>query len=186
MSSRWNRRLLGLLAVALALLMFPWYGPAIFRSADRCRPEGLPPVKNVPLTVCVDPGTWSWLETHQPVRQLYAEGPHKIYFDTLASREVFTPAEFRAAILRYVPMFATNGEPVHILSEGQERLGGRLWQVIEFATDTARLRDYYYSAPGFGSVQLSFLSFKEHVARRDELAGPILASVRFTQDVAAP
>jgi hypothetical protein len=170
--------------VALGVVFGPRLLPML-KSGDRCHPEGLPTVKNVALTVCVDPSTWSWLETHQRTRQMYAEGPHKIYFDTLATPQYLPQAEFRDFILTYVKQYATNNEEVQILGEGQATLGGRSWQFIEFSSDTGVFVDYYYSEPKFGSAQLFFFSFKEFLDQRKALAEPILASVQFTNKPAA-
>ena len=60
-------------------------------------------------------------------------------------------------------------------------LGGKVWHMIDMQSDTASFVDYYYSAEGFGSAELLFLSFNDNVPRRDALAAPVVASVEFTQ-----
>lgn len=155
-------------------------GPRFVSSGDRCHPQGLPIVKNVALEACVDTGTWAWLETYQPLRQMYAEGPHKIYFDTLASKTYQQPEAFRDFVLAYLHQYATNNEDLKILEEGTRTLGGRPWAYVEVASDTGVMVDYYYTDPAFGSAQLIFFSFNEFLAERKALAEPILQSVKFT------
>jgi hypothetical protein len=169
-----------LAAIVAVIVLYPVLRP-VLKGGDRCHPEGLPTVKNVALTVCVDPSTWTWLDTHQATRQLYMEGPRKILFDSIASTGTVAMGELRALVIAYVDRYATNGEPVTILGEGDATLGGRPWRFIEFSSDTGYFVDYYYSAEGFGMAQLFFFSFKEHLEVRKALAQPILDSVTFTE-----
>lgn len=87
--------------------------------------------------------------------------------------------DFPKLILAYGHQFATNNETLEVVKEWTTELGGRTWRVIEYASQTADIVVYYYSAEGFGSAQLLFLSFKQDTARRDQLADPILQSVKF-------
>lgn len=182
--SRYRTLWIVLAVVVFGIAVAPWLmplGPMLFRPSDRCHPEGLPTVKVVALSVCVDPGAWSWFMPGQPSKQSYGNGREKIYFDTIGFEQAVPLPEFRAFILKGSEQYGTNKEPITVVSEREVTLGGRVWHALEMASQTSRFVDYYYSAEGFGSVQLFFLSFTENVARRDELAAPILASVTFTK-----
>ena len=170
--------LLGL--VVLGVAVYPWVRPYLKTTSDHCRPEGLPTVRNVPLTVCVDPRIWSWFVPVQASKQSYGNGREKIYFDSIGFAEAHPEADLRAFIIKGANQYGTNKEVVEIVGERDVTLGGRPWHAIEFATHTAQFVDYYYSAEGFGTIQLFFLSFKENLARRDELAAQILNSIEFT------
>ena len=170
--------LLGL--VVLGVAVYPWVRPYLKTTSDHFRPEGLPTVRNVPLTVCVDPRIWSWFVPVQASKQSYGNGREKIYFDSIGFAEAHPEADLRAFIIKGANQHGTNKEVVEIVGERDVTLGGRPWHAIEFATHTAQFVDYYYSAEGFGTIQLFFLSFKENLARRDELAAQILNSIEFT------
>jgi hypothetical protein len=167
---------LGLMVLAIALA--PWLAPS-FTGGDRCHPEALPSVKVVQLDVCVNPADWSWFFTPQATIQSYGAGRDKIYFDSIGFPDAYPADELRRFIFERAHQYATNQETLQVVSEGDVTLGGRTWRRLELASDTSQFVYYYYSAEGFGTVQLFFLGFKDNVRRRDELAAPVLASVTF-------
>lgn len=167
---------LGLVVFGIALA--PWLAPS-FQGGDRCHPEALPSVKVVKLDVCVNPSNWSWFFTPKATMQSYGAGRDKVFFDTVAFPDAYGYDYLRDFIFDAAHQYATNEETLRVVSEGDITLGGRTWKKLDLISDTSQFVYYYYSAEGFGTVQLFFLAFVENVARRDELAAPILASVKF-------
>jgi hypothetical protein len=166
------------LVVLLAAGVWSWARPGFDGSG--CHPGGRVDVLRVPLTLCVDPAVWGPIVTQEPGKTSFGAGADKIWFDSFGQREVIPPEQLSDLILRYSKQFATNNEDLSEVAERTAKVGGRDWHVLQFASETADLVVYYYSADGFGSAELFFMSFKPDVARRDALAGPILATVRFT------
>jgi hypothetical protein len=173
-------------AIALVVLIaagtYFWLRPSFDGSG--CHPGGRVDALHVPLTLCVDPAVWGPIITMEPGKTSFGAGAETIYFDSFGQRDAIPAEQLSALILRYSKQFATNNEDLSEVAERTARIGGRDWHVLQFASETADLVVYYYSAEGFGSAELFFMSFKPDVARRDALAGPILATVRFTDDEA--
>jgi hypothetical protein len=174
-------------AVALVVLVAAgvlfWLRPSFDGSG--CHPGGRVDVIGVPLRLCVDPAVWGPIVTTEPGKTSFGAGAEKIYFDSFGQRDVIPPERLSTLILRYSKQFATNNEDLSEVAERTATVAGRPWHVLQFASETADLVVYYYSAEGFGSAELFFMSFKPDVARRDALAAPILESVRFTAPEAA-
>lgn len=170
-------------AVVLAgVCIYFWVRPSLDGSG--CHPGGRVDVIGVPLMLCVDPAVWGAIVTMEPGKTSFGAGAEKIYFDSFGQREVIPASRLADLILRYSTQFATNNEEFSRAASGIVPIGGRPWHVLHFASETADLAVYYYSADGFGSAELFFMSFKPDVARRDALAGPLLQSVRFTAPAA--
>jgi hypothetical protein len=162
----------------VVIALIPWLRPS-FTGGDRCHPEGLPSVKVVKLDVCVNPSNWSWFFTPKATMQSYGAGPDKVYFDTIGFPDAY-PADFlRSFIFDAAHQYATNKETLQVVDESDVTLGGKTWHKLDLLSDTSQFVFYYYSAEGFGTIQLFFLGFRENVKRRDELAAPVLASVKF-------
>ena len=168
-----------LIVLVFGIAVYPWLRPMLTRL-DSCHPGGASTVIHVPLAVCLDPNVWSVIITYEPGKSSFGTGD-KIYFDTFGSRTVLAPDEFRTLILRYGKQFATNQEELSVVKEWTTEIGGRSWHALEYTSETADFVDYYYSADGFGSAQLLFQAFKPDAARRDQLAGPVLQSVKFVE-----
>ena len=164
--------------VVLGIAIWPWLPKS--GVSDRCHPQALPTVKVVALDVCVNPSDWSWFMTPKTTLQSYGAGRDKVFFDSIGFPVAFGAAELRQSIFEGAHQYATNFEDLVVIGEGEVTLGGRTWQRLELASETSQFVYYSYSAEGFGTAELFFLSFKENVKRRDELAAPILASVKFT------
>jgi hypothetical protein len=135
-------------------------------------------VSEVPLTLCL---RGSWAPTGATPFQ-YDSADGKVQFRIVAQPDEIALPTFRDAIVQNAQRIAGDPAKIAVVKEGTMGVDGEAWRFIEFTNaGQAAFADYYYSSPGFGAVQLLFVSSVADVAIRNGLATPILNSVDDTR-----
>jgi hypothetical protein len=137
----------------------------------------------IKLSACVEEGAW----VAQPVEGgaqefLYFSPDQRVAFTIITEKETFTPADFRGAVL-INGKNASGGQDPKVTSERVENVLEKPWNVIEYLVGAAgeelQFQNFYYSQPGFGSVQVVFWSVPSDATIAAYHAGRLLSSVSY-------
>ena len=135
-------------------------------------------VSGVPMSVCV---TAEWTPTNVEPYQ-YDSANAQVQFRIIGGPDVLTAQAFRDAIVHNAQRIAGDPARIAIVRDGALTVDGMPWRFIEFTNQgQAAFVNFYYSGPGFGSVQVLFVSSVADVAIRNSLADPVLKSIRDTR-----
>lgn len=137
----------------------------------------------IKLSACVEQAAW----LAQPVggngqEFLYFSPDQRVAFTVITEKEPFTPADFRSAVL-INGRNANGGQDPTVVSERVENVQDKPWNVIEYIVggpgEELQFQNFYYSQPGFGSVQVVFWSLPGDATIAAYQAGRVLSSVSY-------
>lgn len=138
--------------------------------------------KVIKLSACIDEGDWEVQPQQGDQEFLYFSPDQKVGFTIITEKEAFTPSDFRSAVL-INGKNANNGTDPQILSERVENVGDKPWNVMEYqfgeAGQELEFQNFYYSQPGFGSVQVVFWSLPSDNTIAAYRAGRILSTLQY-------
>lgn len=138
--------------------------------------------KVVKLSACIDENDWVVQPQQGDQEFLYFSGDQKVGFTIITENEAFTASDFRGAVLANGK--AANGDKdVAIIGERVENVGDKPWNVMEYqfgeTGQELEFQNFYYSQPGFGSVQVVFWSLPTDATVAAYRAGRVLSSLNY-------
>jgi hypothetical protein len=138
--------------------------------------------QNLKLAACIDDSDWVLQAPQGDQEFLYFSGDQTVGFTIITEKETFTAADFRGAVLTNAKN-ANNGNDVTIDKERVENVADRPWNVIEYRLGAAgpelTFQNFYYSQPGFGSVQIVFWSLPADATIAAYRAGKLLNTLQY-------
>jgi len=138
--------------------------------------------KNIKLSACIEEGDWEVQPQQGDQEFLYFSADQKVGLTIITEKTAFTPSDFRNAVL-INGKTANNGADPTIISERVENVGEKPWNVIEYqfgaAGEELEFQNFYYSQPGFGSVQVVFWSVPADATVTAYRAGRVLSTLNY-------
>ena len=138
--------------------------------------------KQLKLSACIDAADWVVQEPQGDQEFLYFSQDGTVGFTIITETETFTPADFRGAVLTNAKN-ANDGTDVSIVKERVENVGDKPWNVIDYqfgaSGEELEFQNFYYSQPGFGSVQMVFWSTPGDASVAAYRAGKVLGSLTY-------
>ena len=138
--------------------------------------------KNLKLSACIDENDWVVQPKQGDQEFLYFSADEKVGFTIITETQSFTASDFRQAVLTNGKN-ANDGADPQILAERVENVGDKPWNVMEYQFGTAgqelEFQNFYYSQPGFGSVQVVFWSIPGDATIAAYRAGRVLSSLAY-------
>lgn len=135
-------------------------------------------ITEVPMTLCLTAG---WQATNGGPYQ-YRASTGAVDMRVVPGTQELVASDFRDTIVANAQRIAGDPDKIAIVRDGDLVLDNQPWRFIEFTNaGQAAFVIYYFSSPGFGNVQVMFVSSVADVAIRNELATPILKSIDDTR-----
>jgi len=138
--------------------------------------------KTLKLSACIDDSDWVLQAPQGDQEFLYFSGDEKVGFTIITEKDTFTASDFRRAVLAN-GRSANGDKDVSVLAERVENVAEKPWNVIEYQLGEAgqelEFQNFYYSQPGFGSVQLVFWSIPADATVTAYRAGRLLSSLSY-------
>jgi hypothetical protein len=138
--------------------------------------------KNLKLSACIDKNDWVVQEPQGDQEFLYFSADETVGFTIITEKETFTASDFRGAVLANAKN-ANEGKDVSIVKERVENVGDKPWNVIDYqfgeTGQELEFQNFYYSQPGFGSVQVVFWSIPDDAKVAAYRAGKVLSSLSY-------
>ncbi|GEM_PF-2917924 len=137
--------------------------------------------KTVTLAGCVD-SEWQPIEGSGAQEFVYQTADGNFALMLVTEADVFSMAQFRDAILQNaVSGSGAAPEEVKIVGERVVLIDARAFNVIEYQVplggNLLRFQNYYYSAPGFGALQVLAYGLDSEATAAAYRAGVFTASV---------
>ena len=138
--------------------------------------------KVLKLSACIEENDWVVQPKQGDQEFLYFSPDEKVGFTIITEAASFTASDFRNAVL--INGKAANGDKdVAIIAERVENVGDKPWNVIEYqfgeAGQELEFQNFYYSQPGFGSVQVVFWSIPGDATVAAYRAGRVLSTLNY-------
>jgi len=138
--------------------------------------------KNLKLSACIEENDWVVQPKQGDQEFLYFSPDEKVGFTIITETASFTASDFRNAVL--INGKAANGnKDVKIVAERVENVGDKPWNVMEYEFgepgQELAFQNFYYSQPGFGSVQVVFWSIPSDATVAAYRAGRVLSSLNY-------
>jgi hypothetical protein len=138
--------------------------------------------KVLKLSACIDESDWVLQAPQGDQEYFYLSADERVGFIIISEKETFTASDFRGAILANAKN-GNNGTEVPVVGERVENVGDKPWNVIEYQFgdegQELEFQNFYYSQPGFGSVQMVFWSVPGDATVAAYRAGRVLGSVGY-------
>lgn len=138
--------------------------------------------KNIKLSACIDESDWVVQPQQGDQEFLYFSADEKVGFTIITEKEAFTPSDFRGAVLANGKT-ANGDKDVTIIGERVENVVDKPWNVMDYqfgeAGQELEFQNFYYSQPGFGSVQVVFWSVPADAVIAAYRAGRILSTLTY-------
>jgi len=162
---------LAAVAVATALIVSP-----AFAACDTVNS------KNLKLSACIDENDWVVQPQQGDQEFLFFSADEKVGFTIITEKATFTASDFRKAVL--INGKAANGDKdVQVVAERVENVADKPWNVMEYqfgeAGQELEFQNFYYSQPGFGSVQVVFWSVPADATVAAYRAGRVLSTLSY-------
>jgi hypothetical protein len=138
--------------------------------------------KNLKLSACIDESDWVLQAPQGDQEFFYLSADERVGFTIITEKETFTATDFRGAILANAKS-GNEGTDVPVIGERVENVADKPWNVIEYqfggAGQELEFQNFYYSQPGFGSVQLVFWSVPGDATVAAYRAGRLLGTLSY-------
>ncbi|MEP7241243.1 MAG: hypothetical protein ABI697_10195 [Devosia sp.] len=137
--------------------------------------------KNVKLTACVDEQWAAQAAESGPVEFSYSTADQNFALQVVTEETVLNAQQLHDAILANAAT-AVGKENVKLIGERVEAIDGKAFNQLEYTltdgTTTITYQNLYYSAPGFGAVQITALSVPEAATSAAFKLGQFAATVK--------
>lgn len=138
--------------------------------------------KNLKLSACIDENDWVIQAPQGDQEFLYFSADETVGFTIITEKETFTASDFRGAVLANAKN-ANAGKDVSIVKERVANVGDKPWNVMEYQFgepgQELEFQNFYYSQPGFGSVQIVFWSLPTDATVAAYQAGRVLSTLSY-------
>ena len=138
--------------------------------------------KTLKLSACVEEADWELQAPQGDQEFLYFSPDGTVGFTIITEKETFTASDFRGAVLANGKN-ANGGTDVNIIKERVENVAEKPWNVIAYQLGETgqelEFQNFYYSQPGFGSVQIVFWSVPSDATVAAYRAGKLLSTLSY-------
>jgi hypothetical protein len=138
--------------------------------------------KNLKLSACIEENDWVLQAPQGDQEFLYFSGDETVGFTIITEKETFTASDFRGAVLANAKS-ANGDKDVTVVKERVENVGDKPWNVMEYqfgeTGQELEFQNFYYSQPGFGSVQVVFWSLPSDATTAAYRAGKVLSTLTY-------
>lgn len=138
--------------------------------------------KQLKLSACIDENDWILQAPQGDQEFLYFSPDDKVGFTIITEKETFTASDFRGAVLANGKN-ANGGTDVKVVAERVENVADKPWNVMEYqfgeTGQELEFQNFYYSQPGFGSVQIVFWSIPADATVAAYRAGRVLSTLSY-------
>lgn len=138
--------------------------------------------KVLKLSACIDENDWVLQAPQGDQEFLYFSGDETVGFTIITEKDTFTPSDFRGAVLANAKA-ANSDKDVTIVKERVENVVDKPWNVMDYQFgepgQELEFQNFYYSQPGFGSVQVVFWSLPSDATLAAYRAGKVLSTLTY-------
>jgi hypothetical protein len=138
--------------------------------------------KKIKLSACIDENDWVIQPQQGDQEFLYFSADEKVGFTIITETETFAASAFRGAVL-INGKNANGGKDPQVISERVENVADKPWNVMQYQFgepgQELEFQNFYYSQPGFGSVQVVFWSIPSDATTAAYRAGRVLSTLSY-------